>query len=140
MTVFQRRHFKNKIKSERCTLKHSLKWTLIMKLFCNQIKLRHGNSYIQNDLFVLTALIFTHIFAIFLWINRLSIISHKTCGKEVRTLWSWEDPEQQFLFLPCGKTALSMYTLGMESLCYLGLTLLWTMSACSFVSPVLVEL
>ena len=33
MTVFQRRHLKNKIKSERCTLKHSLKWTLIINLF-----------------------------------------------------------------------------------------------------------
>lgn len=62
MTVFQRRHLKNKIKSERCTLKHSLKWTLIMNLFCYQIKLRHGNSYIQNYLFVLTSLTFTHIF------------------------------------------------------------------------------
>lgn len=62
VTVFQRRHLKNKIKSERCTLKHSLKWTLIMNLFCYQIKLRHGNSYIQNYLFVLTSLTFTHIF------------------------------------------------------------------------------
>lgn len=138
--VFQRRHLKNKIKSERCTLKHSLKWTLIMKLFCYQIKLRHGNSYIQNDLFVLTSLIFIHIFAIFLWINRLSIISHKTCGKEVRALWFWEDLEWQILISALWKDSSQHVHLGMESLCYLGLTLLWTMSACGFVSPVLVEL
>lgn len=82
-----------------------------MNLFCYQIKLRHGNSYIQNYLFVLTSLTFTHIFCNLPVNKQVKYCLTQDMWKRRKGFVILERSGAAILILPCRKKTLSMYTL-----------------------------